>query len=275
MNIHIIFPAITEKDISLHFHKRDMNSELSEALKLSFEPVAIFFTDEKPAHALQFEEGKRGCVASMLVAAASKGKIAVFDEKTYGCAGGGVGLCFGNTFIERNHPTEYLLSTGDEALAAHGKTIERSLGRGERFFASPELAKKWKEAMPFTRMSKKYVVFMPLREVEVSKPPHLLCVFANPDQISVLVTMTGFNNGLGQNVLAPFGAACHSILFACQEMDKENPKAILGFFDISQRYQIPKDLLSLTLPYTMYREIEESLPESCLTTHAWERIDGR
>jgi hypothetical protein len=186
-----------------------------------------------------------------------------------------VGLCFGNTFIERNHPTEYLLSTGNEALASHGKTIERSLGRGERFFASPELAKKWKEAMPFTRMSKKYVVFMPLHEVDTSNPPNLLCIFANPDQISVLVTMSGFNNGLVQNVLAPFGAACHSILFAYQEMDKENPKAILGFFDIAQRYQIPKDLLSLTLPYTMFQEIEESLPESCLTTHAWERIEGR
>jgi hypothetical protein len=87
--------------------------------------------------------------------------------------------------------------------------------------------------------------------------------------------MSGFNNGLAQNVLAPFGAACHSILFAFQETGKEHPKAILGFFDIAQRYQIPKDILSFTLPYTMFQEIEESISESCLTTHAWERIEGR
>ena len=252
-----------------------MYSELSKELKFSFEPVAIFFTDEKPIDALQFEEGKRGCVASMLVACASQGKTAVFDEKTYGCAGGGVGLCFGNTFAEKNHPTEYLLSYGDKALAEHGKTIPMSLGRGERFFATPEVALKWKSAMPFTKTSSKYVVFKPLSEVAESSPPNLICIFANPDQLSVLVTLSEFNNGLGINVIAPFGAACHSILFAYQEMDKENPKAILGFFDIAQRHQIPKELLTFTLPYNMFREIEGCISESCLTTHAWEQIKER
>jgi uncharacterized protein (DUF169 family) len=137
------------------------------------------------------------------------------------------------------------------------------------------VAKKWKEAMPFTRMSKKYVVFKPLNEVVDAIPPDIVCIFANPDQISVLVTMSGYSNGLAQNMLAPFGASCHSILFAYQEIGKEHPKAILGFFDIAQRYQIPKDILSFTLPYQLYQEIEECIDESCLTTHAWKKIEGR
>jgi hypothetical protein len=87
--------------------------------------------------------------------------------------------------------------------------------------------------------------------------------------------MSGFNNGLVTNVIAPFGAACHSVLFAYQEMGKENPKAVLGFFDIAQRHHIPKDMLTFTLPYKMFKGIEENISESCLTTHSWEQIKDR
>jgi uncharacterized protein (DUF169 family) len=140
-----------------------MYSKLSQELKFSFEPVGIFFTDEKPADALQFAEGKRGCVASMLVATASQGKVAVFDEKTYGCPGGGVGLCFGDTFVDT---TTYLLSTGGEALAKQGN-LPKGFERGERFFASPELVLKWKAGMNFKKTPKKYVV-LPMRKVVLS-----------------------------------------------------------------------------------------------------------
>ncbi len=38
-----------------------MQSEISSRLKLRYSPVAIVFTDEKPAGALEFLEGRRGC----------------------------------------------------------------------------------------------------------------------------------------------------------------------------------------------------------------------
>ncbi len=253
-----------------------MDSKLSEELRLKFEPVAIIFTDEKPSDALQFKEGKRGCVASMLRTVASQGKIAVFDEKTYGCPGGGVGLCFGDTFTETNHPTQYLLSTGGKMFAnAKSKGIPKGLERGERYFASPEVALKWKNSMPYTKTSKKYVVFKPLSKIDNTCLPELICIFANPDQISALVIMSGFNNGEIQNVLAPMGAACHSILFAYQESKKEHPRAILGLFDIAQRHRVPKEMLTFTVPFNMFLEIEKDVSESCLTTHSWEQIKDR
>ncbi len=235
-----------------------MQSKLAEKLTFALEPVAISFTDEKPEGALRFEEGRRGCVAAMLVAAA-KGKTAAFDDKTYGCSGGGVGLCFGDTFTKDNSPIECLLSTGDEALAARGKTSAKSFGRGERFFASPELAEKWKSAFPYTLTTKKYVVFRPLSAADEATPPDLILIFANPDQLSAIVIMSGFNRGEGMNALAPFGAACHSIVFAFHESFREKPKGIIGFFDISQRHAISKELLSYTVPYRMYKEIEKEL----------------
>lgn len=252
-----------------------MNSELVKKLRLAFDPVAIYFTDEKPQNALQFEEGKRGCVASMLIACATNGKTAVFDAHTYGCPGGGVGLCFGNAFEKNDHPTVYLLSTGDEALKAHGKTLGRSLGRGERFYATPALAGRWKASMPYVETGKRYVVFRPLSLADETGPPDLVVIFANPDQLSALVVLAGFNRGTALNVVAPFVSACQHIVLAYREMEKDTPNAIMGFFDISQRHRIPKDMLSFTVPYGMFKEMEESAPQSCLTTKAWERIESR
>ena len=46
------------------------------------------------------------------------------------------------------------------------------------------------------------------------------------------------------------------------------------FFNVGLK---PSDrLLSKdTIPYQMCREIEESISESCIATHAWKRIEGR
>jgi uncharacterized protein (DUF169 family) len=86
-----------------------MESIIAKEIKLKYEPIAIIFTDEKPADALQFKEGKWGCAISMLTAAA-KGKTAVFDRATKECAGGGTGLGIGN-YDEFPGGIEYFLST--------------------------------------------------------------------------------------------------------------------------------------------------------------------
>jgi uncharacterized protein (DUF169 family) len=161
-----------------------MTSKLVERLNFKMPPVAIFFTDKKPENALQFQEGKHGCVAAMLIAA-SKGKVVLFDEKTYGCPGGGVGLCFGDTFTKNHHPIEYLLSTGNKELAAKPH-MPKALADGERFYASPELAKKWRDSFPYTELQTKYVVFKPLALVSEDEKPDLLQLYANPDQLSAM-----------------------------------------------------------------------------------------
>src|SRR5512133_1817994 len=75
-----------------------MESTLTAALKLTYSPVAILFSDEKPEGAMQFEKGRWGCVMAAFGAAAEKGRTCAFDRETYGCQGGGVGLGFGNVY---------------------------------------------------------------------------------------------------------------------------------------------------------------------------------
>jgi len=71
-----------------------MESRIAEALKLSYAPVAILWTDEKPEKAQEFKQGKWGCVMWML-AGAAKEKTAVFTKETYGCWGGVSALALG------------------------------------------------------------------------------------------------------------------------------------------------------------------------------------
>ena len=103
----------------------------------------------------------------------------------------------------------------------------------------------------------------------------MVYVFADPDQISALVIMLGSHNGETLNTLAPFGAACHSIVYAVDQIVKEKPMAIMGLFDISQRREALANSLSLTMPYSLWEGLSDDLDKSCLTTHAWKEIEKR
>ena len=64
-------------------------------------------------------------------------------------------------------------------------------------------------------------------------------------------------------------------MYAAEQLDKEEPVAIMGLFDISQRYKPLANLLSLTMPYSRWAGLAEELDKSCLTTHSWRAIEKR
>ena len=90
-----------------------------------------------------------------------------------------------------------------------------------------------------------------------------------------MVNMLGSHNGEAVNTIVPYGAACHSILFAAQQMDSDSPKAVMGLFDISTRRTALKDYLTLTMPYGLWEEMGDDLDKSALTSGAWHEIEKR
>jgi hypothetical protein len=172
-------------------------------------------------------------------------------------------------------PIDCLLSTGNKELAAQMGRAGSAMAEGERFYKQPELAGKWVASLPFTDVPTKYVVFKSWQQLTEEDEPELIVFFANADQLSALVIMADYHRGTNQNIAAPFGAACQSILFGYAEAKKENPRGAIGFFDISQRLIVDRETLTFTVPYRLFQEMEANVAGSFLDTPAWQKLQKR
>ncbi|CCO08125.1 DUF169 domain-containing protein [Desulforamulus hydrothermalis] len=254
-----------------------MESKIARAIEMKYQPVGVQLTDNKPAEALQFKEGRWGCVAAMMSAAA-KGKTVVFDRKTFGCIGGGTGLGFGNQYVNFPGGIEYFLSTGNKEFCntEMGKNMVRNLPaleNGEGYLKSPEIGRKFIQCLPMTDVPTEYVVFKPLEKFNEDEVPKVVTFLVNPDQLSALVVLANYDRETNLNVIAPFGAGCHSIgIIPYHEDELEKPRAVLGMFDISARKCVDKDILSFTVPYKMFLEMESNVAGSFLEKHEWQRV---
>ncbi|HHW43474.1 hypothetical protein GFC01_01630 [Desulfofundulus thermobenzoicus] len=252
-----------------------MKSKIAEATGLRYPPVAIILTNDRPEGALQFKEGRWGCVGAMFMAAA-RGRTAVFDRKTFGCLGGGVGLGFGNQYVHFPGGIEYFISTGNKEFfktcSSHMRT-SAALEEGEGYFKSPEIAKKFVDALPMTDVPTEYVVFKPLDQMGEEEKPEIIVFLANADQLSALAVLANYDRGAGQSVIVPFGAGCHTLfIIPYNEARSEQPRAVIGLTDISVRKHIDKDLLSFAVPYKMFRQMEANVEGSFLQKETWLKV---
>ena len=209
-----------------------MQSKIAGAIALTGKPVAVVLSSEKPEGALQFKEGRWGCVISML-AASSKGRTAVFDRQTAGCLGGAVGLGFGNAYVNFPGGIEYFLSTGNPEFCQTdiGQQIAKQMAgleEGERYVKTTELAKKFADSLPYIDVPTQYVLFKPLSELKPGEKPEVVVFLVNPDQLSALSVLANYGRENNDNVFAPFGAGCHSVfLLPYREGKNPVPRAII------------------------------------------------
>ncbi|MEW6447511.1 MAG: DUF169 domain-containing protein [Bacillota bacterium] len=262
-----------------------MESKIAAALNVRFGPVALLWSDKKPAGAMQFKEGKWGCVMWLFANAAS-GRTAVFDRNTFGCLGGGTGLGFGNQYLNWWGGVDAFcrfLSTGMAETGLTREMIQTSRGEeyvenllhGERYIKSPELVKKFVELMPITDIPAKYVVFKPLREVASDKETPVVVIFlANPDQLAALTVLANYTRESNESVIIPFCAGCQALgIFPYREAKSDNPRAVIGLVDLSARKnvrkQLGKDVMTFAVPHKMFQEMEENVEESFLGKEEW------
>lgn len=267
-----------------------MKSAIAEAINLGIEPVALVFANEKPAGAVQFEPGKWGCVLSMFGAAATKGRTVVFDRETYGCFGGGIGLGFGNVYEKFPGGVEgfcHFLADGNEA-SEQGRRIGEGMKaggaraefvhhflHGERYKKSPELTQAFVDALPITEIPTRYAVFAPLSAIDpAGQQPESVTFLVTPDQLSALTVFANYDRPGLENVAIPYAAACQVIgILSYREARSENPRCLVGLNDLSARQflrgQVGKDVLSFTIPFRRFLEMEANIAGSFLEQEPW------
>lgn len=269
-----------------------MESQIGKAIKLKYQPVALLWSKEKPEGAMQFSEGKWGCVMWLVVHAA-KGKAAVADVKTFGCIGGGVGLGFGNQY--RNFPGGEegfcaFLSSGNAGRPGGMELAEQvkpfmtkeshdNFLHGERYIKSPELVSKFIDALPMMNIPDPFVVFRPISDIDPTKEkPQSVIFFANPDQLSALTVLANYGRGDNENVIIPYAAGCQTIgIYPYQEAQSVRPRAVVGLTDLSARLYVRKQLgdshyMTFAAPFDLFQEMEQNVPGSFLERQTWQNL---
>ena len=237
-----------------------MESKIAALINLKNHPVAVLQDNTLPDHAIQFKEGRKGCVIALL-SAASKGKITAACRETANCQGGKVGLGFQPFQLGE---IEYFLSVG------------RKGGRsGEFYKESPKYAREYCTALPRIH-AMPYVVFKPLDLTETSETPKAVIFLVNADQLSALVTLANYDRSAQNHVHLEFGAGCaQSILYALSAEENEKDFCYIGLTDPSARKYIQKELLSFSIPYHRFLEMETKASDSFLTKETWARLSER
>ncbi|MBI5017850.1 MAG: DUF169 domain-containing protein [Deltaproteobacteria bacterium] len=271
-----------------------MESTIAQAVGLTYPPVALLWADRVPEGAVQFKEGRWGCLM-WLVASAAEGKVAACDRKTFGCAGGGVGFGFGEQYRQFPGGVDCFcrfLSSGNEGCAEGRAAAEQvrphlreeafeEFLHGERYFRTPELARRFVESLPVADIPAEAVVLKPLAAVDPGREePQVVVLLADPNQLSALVILANYGRGYNENVIVPFAAGCQSIgLYPYREGRSETPRAVMGLVDLSARLQLkPRmgdNLFSFAVPYRMFQEMEADVPGSFLDRPTWKKLTGR
>ena len=268
-----------------------MESKIANAISLNYQPVALIWSDQEPAEAVQFQQGKWGCIM-WLAAGAAKGKAAACDRKTFGCFGGGVGMGFGDQYV--NFPGGkdcfcHFLSGGNAQWEQGRQAAEKvkpflrkesydNFVSGERYIKTPKQVHQFIENLPITDIPAEYVIFKPLADIDPQQEtPQVIVFFADPDQLSALVVLANYDRQDNHNVIIPYAAGCQTIgIYPYQEAKAEKKRAVVGLTDLSARVSIRKlledHLMTFAVPLAMFEEMERNVADSFLERPTWQAL---
>ena len=240
---------------------KDLWKQFRETLGLIESPLGIYYTNDKP-EGVSPKEGIQGCMIGLLQNVRKKDKTVYFDKDHFGCPGGSYYMGFRETPMPN---IEYFLSCGIPGQM-----------EGERYIKTPELAKEYFGKMKPRPAPAAYCVFKPIEQFQNEIKPEVVVFFAPPDILSGLFTLTNYAMEHTDAVYTPFGSGCGTILtHPLKEAEKEQPRAILGMFDVSARPMVEKDTLTLAMPYSIFIRLLENVSGSFLETESWKKVHQR
>lgn len=224
-------------------------------------PVVFYYTDDPgtiPRAGLSRDWSCIVCELNLV----RKGKPRAWNVKSLGCGGARHYLGYETGM---RHNFEYFLS--------HGIPGEVE---GERYIQTPEMVKEIMDGMSCIPANGRYIVFKRIDQVVQSDDAVSAIFFATPDVLSGLFTLANYDRTDGLGVISPFGSGCSSIVYhPWFENEKEDPKAVLGMFDVSARPCVQKNRLTFSIPMKKFEKMVTYMDESFLITESWDAVKKR
>lgn len=224
-------------------------------------PMGYFYTDEVREEDLKETTVLDRCLIGNLTRVLD-GFTFVYDARTEGCSGGKRY----SGFSKKLRPNfEYFLSCG----------IPGEL-QGERYKKSPALVEEYLKNHPPFEAPGKYLVFKRLDKLLRDEKPFVVIFFATPDVLSGLFALANYDRSDPYGVITPMGSGCASIInYPFLEAGSENPKCVLGMFDVSARPCVTEDKLTFAMPVRRFEQMVLNMDESFLITKSWELVKKR
>jgi len=224
-------------------------------------PIVFYYTDKMPDVAKVSPPSGHRCIMADL-SQVRAGTSLCFNSDSLGCFGGKRYLGYSSDIVPN---FEYFLSYG-----IPGKL------EGERYRKTPELVNRLMENVPKFQAPSKYIVFKRWDMLDESDEPDVVIFFAHPDILSGLFTLANFDVDNPNGVYCPFSAGCGTIVqFPYLERDSDNPKAVVGMFDVSARPYVSKNTLSFSVTMKKFVTMIDNMEESFLITHSWDKVQKR
>lgn len=224
-------------------------------------PIIFYYTNEEVSEKFNQSSPLHRCVIFNL-GQVREGNSLCLDNNTVGCFGGKRYLGFSQNLMP---DFEFFLSCGIE-----GKM------EGERFKKSPELVKEQLKYQEPFKAPGKYIVFKRWDALRSKEEPLAVIFFASPDVLSGLFALANFDEIDPNAVIAPMCAGCASIVYyPYKEAQSDQPKAVLGMFDIAARLAIAPDILTFAVPWAKFVRMVENIEESFLIMKPWNGIKKR
>lgn len=226
-------------------------------------PITFFYSDGP--NAVELAPGPEKGVHRCLICDLGKvrhGRSLCFTVDALGCNGAKRYLGFSHELSEN---FAFFLSCGLAGVV-----------EGERYKKTPELVREQVENHPLLTAPSEYAVFKRWDKLSEGDQPAVTIFFAPADVLAGLFTLSGFDESRRQSVIAPFGAGCATILdYPYRELESEQPRAILGMFDISARHCLPADMLTFAVPWPKFVRMVNNMDESFLITDSWAGVKKR
>ncbi|MDF1535485.1 MAG: DUF169 domain-containing protein [bacterium] len=224
-------------------------------------PFAIFYSDDGKYESDVRSRDGFGCMIGQFNLVL-KGERVAFTAGSIGCQGG---VRYSGFPVKPSPDLGTFLSCGVPGKV-EGLRLKKNSQLVEASFVDYEIP----------AALGKYLVATRIDNLKADECPEVVAWLAPPDVLTALFHLVGFSRADRFCVISPQASGCGALVsFPLAERGKEEPRAVIGMFDISARPYVKKGVLSFAVPVDLFAAMAGDMGESFLITDSWEKVKQR